>query len=115
MIDSVVYDICDDTIDIDVLLCSVEKSCQSSVCINCYGNKPGTGMKSKITSAVKTIVEQQMQQDDDAREIENSNRCIRNRLNGIRNRSSGRFYLVYTFFVLSSNGAFFSSFCRDET
>ena len=31
VMDSVVYDICDDTIDIDVLLCSVEKSCHVSV------------------------------------------------------------------------------------
>ena len=31
VMDSVVYDICDDTIDIDVLLCSVEKSCHLSV------------------------------------------------------------------------------------
>ena len=29
---------------------------------------------------------------------------------GIRNRSSGRFYLVYTSFVLRSNGAFFPHF-----
>ena len=41
----------------------------ASIATGTISRKPGTGMKSKITSAVKTIVEQQMQQDDEAREI----------------------------------------------
>ena len=73
--------------------------------------KPGTGVKSKITSAVKTIVEHQMQLDDETLYVHVKS-FIRysNRLNRIRNRSPGCFYLVYTSFVLSSNGAFFLHF-----
>ena len=37
----------------------------ASVATGTISRKPGTGVKSKITSAVKTIVEQQMQQLDD--------------------------------------------------
>ena len=37
----------------------------ASVATGTISRKPGTGVKSKITSAVKTIVEQQMQLDDE--------------------------------------------------
>ena len=37
----------------------------ASVSTGTISRKPGTGVKSKITSAVKTIVEQQMQLDDE--------------------------------------------------
>ena len=37
----------------------------ASVAMGTISRKPGTGVKSKITSAVKTIVEQQMQLDDE--------------------------------------------------
>ena len=40
----------------------------ASVATGTISRKPGTGVESKITSAVKTIVEQQMQLDDETRD-----------------------------------------------
>ena len=73
----------------------------ASVATGTISRKPGTGVKSKITSAVKTIVEQQMQLDDETLYVHvklfkrNSKPFIQSFLLSLHLVCSGAFFLRF--------------------